>query len=623
MSDSISMRDRYFTQIDQIVEITLKGQIRSKEQVYQMLVQNISMGTGEIFESCLAERLQHTQTQIDTQKDELKQAKSTRILRALKTIEGEYSRWQKDHKISDAIAIATQEIMTATNSDRLTAIFRAIDPNQPQALNLDQLKQLTKNLQHQLPQITNPKLEQDVQQIIIGITRGIEAWHHLEPHLVSWIYDQSRGAIGFTGTPDHNGPWSLWSKQVNSPFPQALFNAIAINQSISEFAAAQTHIEPVNLVELAVILQCLQRGLVAWFDQLIYDSKVGAKLSISTFITFAAIWAYLANGFNYTQLNTSDRNHLTNGCFQITLQVLRAFAQREYFPLYGGTFASFTGTYLRDALNYLDAPLRQAEGTQEKARILTLLGYSQRAQGNYEQSIAFHQQALDIARNAGDRICEIANLNHFSRTYIAQKQYEEAINYSQRALIYARQIGEQLGEANALVNLGYSEVLKSQQLEIMEPEIYQTAINHLEQGLQLSEKLGDRQSQALGLSSLGIARVLLDQPEIAIEYLTKGWETAQYSGDLYLQGLNMTYLAEAYYRQQNQGRTIYTASLGMYLLEQIGAIEWRQAAGLLVILQRQMGQEAFQKGLAEQRSQIMMIIGVDGYDYLPELLNKY
>lgn len=303
--------------------------------------------------------------------------------------------------------------------------------------------------------------------------------------------------------------------------------------------------------------------------------------------------------------------------------ILRAFAQREYFPLYGGVFASLSGNYLRDALNYLDEPLRRVEGTQEKARILTLLGYSLRAQGVYDRANTFHQQALEIARDAGDRICEIANLNHLSRMCVAQQNYESAISYSQRALMFSRQTGDRLGEANALANLGFSEVFQAKQLAQVEPEVYESAIHYLEQGLQLSERLADRQSQSLCFSSLGIAHVVIEQPQKAIAYLEQGWQAAQFSGDLYLQGLNLAYLAEASYSLQNLDKAIYTGSLGAYLLEQIGSNDWRKPAGLLTILQGQIGVEAFQTLLGEQRPKIIAIIGVDGYDYIPQLLKKY
>ena len=618
MPESTSLRDRYLALIDKIVEITLKGQIRSKEQVYQMLVQDISTGTGEIFERCFGERLDAADNQLRNEKDEIKQAKANRTLRALKTIQGEWERWQKDNRVDREIASSIQQILTAESNSRLLALLQVIDPNKEHPLTLAQLQQLAKSLHQQMVQTANPETEQDLQQITAGIAKGLESWQRLEPELVGWIYQPQQ--LGFAGSPEQNGPWAFWAKKVNSPFPHALLNTIALGESVVQFAAKQSNLELGGLVELAIILQCLQRALATWFDKQVYDSKVSTKASISTYITFAVIWSQLASGFNNS---TKSGEQLANACFQVTLQILRAFSQREYFPLYGGIFASFDGKALRHTLEYLDEPLRRVEGTQAKARILTLLGYSMQAAGAYERSILLHQQALEIARMEGDKACEVANLNHISRNYVAQKNYQEAINYSQRALIMARQTGERQGEANALANLGYSEVFQARQLEEVEPEVYESAIGYLEQGLLLSERLGDRQSQAFCSSSLGIAKIALENAEAAIEYLVKGWQAAQFSGDLYLQGLNLAYLAQAYYRINALEQAIFAGSLGMYTLEQIGAAEWRQSAGLLTILRGQMGAESFKESLAKSRGSIIPAIGVDGYDYIPELLEKY
>ncbi|MEM1171835.1 MAG: tetratricopeptide repeat protein [Cyanobacteria bacterium P01_H01_bin.35] len=614
MTESISWQERYLNLIDHIIEITLKGKIRSKEQVYQMLVKEINSGTGEIFERCFDERFQTIKNQVDTETDELKQAKANRRLRALKTIQGEWERWEKQNQTQEAIATSIQQIINAETKERLTSLLNAIDPNQKQPLTLNQIQKLGQTLQDQQLQTNDPDLKKDLQQFTTGITQGLKAWQQLQPYLVSWIYDQSKGQIGFGGTPEQRGPWVLWSKQVNSSFSEGLFNTIALEKSIVEFAG-KASIEGSDLVELAIILQCLQRGLVEWFDKLIYDAKVGAKLSISTFLTFAAIWCQLADGFQ-------ARPSLNNSCFQVTLQILRAFSQREYFPLYGGIFASFSGEYLQNALSYLDEPLQRIQGTQAKGRILTLLGYSQQTLGQYLKAIKFHKQALEIAQETEDKSCEIANLNHLSRTSVAMKDYGEAINYSQRALMFSRQIGDKRGEANALANFGFSEVFQARQQEVMETEVYESAINYLQQGLKLSENLGDGQSKSLCFSSLGIAFMVLEKPEDALLYLSGGWQAAQYSGDLYLQGLNLAYLAQAYYNLQNFEKAVFAGCLGMYLLEQIGANEWRQTAGLMVVLKGQLGED-FNEILNRKRSEILPVIGVDGYDYIPVLLVKY
>jgi hypothetical protein len=132
-----------------------------------------------------------------------------------------------------------------------------------------------------------------------------------------------------------------------------------------------------------------------------------------------------------------------------------------------------------------------------------------------------------------------------------------------------------------------------------------------------------RQTEALCASSLGIAYVVLEKPEEALKNLAIGLAAAQFSGDLYLQGLNYAYMAQAYWRLSLFNQGVIAGCLGMYLLEQIGSNEWRQPAALLTIVQGQSGAEGFQKLLQQQRGNIISVIGVDGYDYLLELLTKY
>jgi tetratricopeptide (TPR) repeat protein/regulator of sigma D len=627
MENFSSLRDRYLDLIDQIVQLTLKGQVRSKEQIYQRLVEGVEIGTGEIFERILDERTAATQHQRDTQPDELKQAKATRTMRALQSIRGEWVRWQEQNQATAELTTAAQTIVQAETGDRLTALIQVLDPNRSNPFNLAQWQQIATLIQKSSATTAETSLNQDAQQelqhLAQGLIQGLEDWKALEDHLVSWIYDQSQGQLGFGGVPGQQGPWSTWMTRLNHPVPKNLFHTLALGQPATDWASQTSDLNLTTIVELLALLRCLQQGLVGWFDKLIYKTKVGAKLSSSTFVGFAVLWTQLANGIDRsTTLNSTTKTRLVAASFQIALQILRTFAQRDYFPLYGGIFASFSGEYLRDALSYLDEPLRQAEGTQEKARILTLLGYSQRALGLPDRAIAFHEQALEIARQAGDQRCEIANLNHLSRTYVAQANFSNAINYSQRALILSRQVGDRLGEANALANLGFSEVFQAQQLE-GDPDVYEMAIDYLQQGLQLAERLGDSQSQALCCSSLGIAYVVLEKPRDAIAYLDNGIRLAQFSGDVYLLGTNLAYLAEAHHRLQDYGQAITNACLAMYLLEQIASTGWRQPAGLLTILKGQLGDSEFQAILTQQRSQIIPTIGVDGYDHLSHLLERY
>ncbi|VEP12817.1 conserved hypothetical protein [Hyella patelloides LEGE 07179] len=605
MSQSLS--ERYFTLIDQIVDKTLQGKIASTERVYIMLQRGIEKGTGEIWERCLSQRIEATKQELD------KKLKAKRVLRALETIESQYNRWQKANQQQSAIDSATKQILDTATDNPLVTLIKIIDLNQKQPLNRDKLAQLAKKIQANTNNISDEKSKQNCQQVATGITNGLNSFTKLEDDLISWMYESGR-SIGFAQ--EKPNPWRVWVKKIDAPLPKQLFQTLAEQKAIAELNKVTNNIELTGWIELAILLQYIQQGLVSWFDQQPYNAQFGKKLSYSTFLTFAAIWLELSQTF-------TTNNKFKEGCFQIVLQILRLFARRDDFPLYGGVFISFSGEYLQNTLEYLSEPLKQVEGTQEKARILTLLGYSQRILGQYAPAIKFHQEALEIARKAEDKACEIANLNHLSRSCVLQKNYEDAISYSQRALILARQGGYKLGETNALVNLGYSKVFSARQLGTMATDTYNEAINYLQQGVQLAEKTEDIQSQSLGCNSLGIAYVILAQPTSAIAYLEKGAKLAQIAQDIYLQGLSYTYLAEAYYSIEDRGKTIYYGTLAMYLLNQINSLEWRKSAGLMTIIRGQLGDTAFNSNLAQYRSNIIALIGVDGYDYFPKLIEEY
>jgi tetratricopeptide (TPR) repeat protein len=618
-----TLRDRYLQTIEEIVTRILTGkQIISKEYIYQILVEKIELGTSELFEGCLSELVQGIDREIASQADEVKQAKLKHQLNALAWIQTALGTLQSERQAVAAVTVTIDRIVIAEPPERLTTLLQALDPNQAQKLDRAQIQLMIKSLQSVASIHLQPADFEQLRQLAHGLDRGLKTLLALEPHLVSWIYENGQ-QIGFGGATE-NGPWSLWAQQVTKPLIQSLFKTIGRQQSISDLVAALGTADEGEWTELAIVLQSVQTALVAWFDAQMYDRVWGQRMAFSTLITFAAIWCELANGIGRaTGINSSHREAIAKACFQVTLQILRTAAQRPNFPLYGGIFAAFSGETLRDTLSYFDLPLKQVAGTQEKGRLLTILGYSQRTLGQIDRAIELHKEALEIANQAGDRPCEIANLNHLSRISIGQKDYSQAVGYSQRALILARQTGDKLGEANALTNVGYSEVLAAHSIDRMDEDIYAQNISYLDRGLKLAQTLDDKQSLALCYHSLGLAYLTIQQPEQAIEYLQQGTKAAQAVGDLYLQGLNLTYLAEAHHSLQKHGTAVFYSCLAMYQLHQIGAKEWRQSASLAIVLQGQLGQAEFSQLLVKYRPNLLPAIGVDGYDYLPQLLTQY
>jgi len=609
---SSASTDRYFELIDRIVQMTLKGQIRSKAQVYRMLQAEIEPGEGDLFKQCWQTRREGVEAALNGTTDELKQAKATRQQRALQTIQSEFDHWQKENQSTAVLSGTIAALIRTTDRDRLTALLQALDQNQPDRLTRDQIQTLAQQLR-QLE--TDATAQPSLQALADGLQRGLATWQQLEGHVISWIYDQGQRSLGF-GNSTPQGPWPYWAKQVENTRIQQIFKDLAEHQSVTA-EGIPIPVEVSTWLELAIALQRLQLALVVWFDEQPYDAKTGKRLSISTFLSFAVVWSQLSQRFHQLQ-----QPLLTDGCFQMALQVLRQFAQQDYFPLYGGLFTALSGEPLRTLLDYLDQPLREVPNTDIKARILTLLGYSQRALGRYGRARQFHERALESARAVADQRCEIANLNHLSRTAVMEEDYAAAIAHSQRSLILARQAGDRLGEANALANFGYAEVCRAQ-ASALEPEQVESVISYLEQGLKLSEQLQDRPSQALCANSLGVGQVMLRQYDRAVSSLEEGLQIAQAIGDVYLQGGNYSSLAIAYMNLENTEMAVFCAALGMYLLWQINSERWQQPAGTLSILYGQLGPETFQTALEAYRSAFLRQIGVDGYDYLPKLLAEY
>ncbi|PZO36244.1 MAG: hypothetical protein DCF19_22110 [Pseudanabaena frigida] len=626
MSDSeskpLTTRERYLIFVERIIININNGKLLSKEHVYRILSESLEAGTGEIFERALEEHANALQSNFDAQTDVVKQAKATQNLRAMKILKDAWEQWQNNYQVQDTCTRGLQTILNAETQDRLLTLIQVLDPNHTPVFERQHIQLLAQLCQKTAETLPDDSTAFELRQFASGLTRGLASFDLLEGSLVSWLYEPQR-QVGFERS-KVAGPWHSWAQQISSPLPKELFAGQALNQSAAAIAQAQRSIDLSAWVELSILLRYLQNGLVRWFDQQPYDARAGLHMTGVTFVAFAMIWGELSSGFQKAQqLSDRDRQYLAKICFRISLQTLRTFAQRENFPLYGGVFASFSGESFRETINYLDQPLKESENTQEKARILTVLGYSQAWMGHHKQAIALHQEALSLAREVGDQRCEIANLNHLSRISLHQKDFSMSESSAQRAVILARQNGDRQGEANALANLGYSEVMIARHQESVTPEELESPISHLERGQKLSEKLNDLQNQALCWAGLGTAYVAIEQPHQAQIALEKGLSLAQQIGDRDLQALSYAYLGEAYYQLNQLETATHHACLGMYLLDQRHSKAWQQSAALVVILQGKLGAENFLNLLQQQRSQFIAQIGVDGFDHLPNLIDRY
>jgi hypothetical protein len=139
---SNSLSDSYQKLIDEIVTTALKGQIASKDYISRQLVENVISGNGEIFERCLSDRLNSTKSELNKVKitpslfqketPELKKARLNLTLKALQSIQGEWEGVQKQKGNQITVTAAVQQIITASETSRLSILLEIIDPKENQ-----------------------------------------------------------------------------------------------------------------------------------------------------------------------------------------------------------------------------------------------------------------------------------------------------------------------------------------------------------------------------------------------------------------------------------------------------------------------------------------------------------
>jgi tetratricopeptide (TPR) repeat protein len=610
----IDLHDRYSSLIQTLLQFHRTGGSRSTDDIHRYLVEEIEPGSSEVFSHCLDDFVLKTQQVISYGNDHT-QPQAEQALCRLKLIEVAWQRYQQELAAQDAISRAMFCLTTAASDDRLPAFLDSIDPNSPHPLSLKQLEQLASSLQTAM---VAPERAVELQEFATGMQRGLAAWQIIEPQLVSWLQDDAGGANGAPAP----RPWQGWSEQPIGVLPRRVFLALHTDQPLEDWAATCTEITPANWIELVLLLQRVQQGLLGWANQQPYDQGAAAKLINALYLGFASTWIQLANGCGRsTFLNSQNRLRFSQSALNMGLQFLRQFTQQPHFPFYGNPFTSLNGPSFLNTMHYLSASLQAADRGGEKGRVITLGGMFLRTVGRFSEATELHQSALDLAQAHGDRPSTIANLNHLSRLATIQSQYALAIEHGERALVLARQDGDRLGEANALTNLGYA---TAQQAHLRQSVLlaYEPAMSYLMMAVDMVQTLHDQPSEAF--CAVNLAQICLDvnHPIEGLRWIQTGLQAAATCGDIYLQALSFTVMATACDQLGHPHDAIYAACLALHYFDRLNCREWRQPAALLSSMQERLG-DRFEQLLQAELPAILGQIGAEGFAQIPTLIAQY
>jgi tetratricopeptide (TPR) repeat protein len=194
-------------------------------------------------------------------------------------------------------------------------------------------------------------------------------------------------------------------------------------------------------------------------------------------------------------------------------------------------------------------------------QMLGTLGSAYDRLGQVEKAIEYCQQALDIAKEVGDRESEGALLGNLGVAYADLGQVEEAIEYYQQALVIQKDIGDRMGEGNKLGNLGSAYYHLGQ---------VEKAIEYYQQALDISREIGDRRGEGIHLGNLGLAYAHLGQVEKAIEYYQQALVIQKDIGDRMGEGNQLGNLGSAYYHLGQVEKAIEYHQQALVISREIG-----------------------------------------------------
>jgi len=171
--------------------------------------------------------------------------------------------------------------------------------------------------------------------------------------------------------------------------------------------------------------------------------------------------------------------------------------------------------YYEEGRIQLEAALAHAEGAPSPAIVKAFVGAGTLAwyQTDYINAKIFHEQALSMQRELGDRRGIAFSLNNLGAQALEKSEYERATSWLKESLALSKELGDQRTAGYALHNL--AEVARHQGDYEQASALYYESLN-------VFRKLGDPWALSLSLIWLGVARQRLGETDQGLSYIKEG-----------------------------------------------------------------------------------------------------
>lgn len=163
------------------------------------------------------------------------------------------------------------------------------------------------------------------------------------------------------------------------------------------------------------------------------------------------------------------------------------------------------------AINHLTqslAAFRQAGEAREQGRVLTSLGRTRQARGEYQHALAAHHEAYTILESVNDRWRVVQALNDIGECHQALYDIDNALSYHQRALQQAMETKADLLVPEIKRNLG---------VDLVEMGQYEQGLVYLQAALDGARDVGNMEHEALALYNLARAYLRHEDFDLAAQ----------------------------------------------------------------------------------------------------------
>ncbi|WP_268907084.1 tetratricopeptide repeat protein [Dictyobacter arantiisoli] len=278
----------------------------------------------------------------------------------------------------------------------------------------------------------------------------------------------------------------------------------------------------------------------------------------------------------YIETHKKAYEQLEEETSTITAALELAYTLRERTALIKGICSFAPYLILRGFYGLAEHHLKRAYDTAAALHdrqamvdgILLYLGEVAQKQGKFDQSQAYFQEGLDLARELGDEehTCEL--LTDYGALILRRGSYVEAKNYLYEALSLARKLGR-----NDLVHV----ILKSLGSVFSALSDFKQAEITFNEGLELATLMDDRANMCILLGNLGVLAALQGQQLKSAQYFEEGLHIARQIGHREQMCVILLNLGDVkrYEKEYRAAESFFRE--GLLLARQIGHREWISA----------------------------------------------